>query len=124
MRRVGTVVAVLLAGTLALPGCFQYRQHAFEVTPAGDCPDLSRGCAKTVWGLVWGAFYAGEPSAARCGDVGLQEVTVRDNVGFLLLTVVSVGLVSPRRVEWKCAAPAPQPGVIRPPGRPGATEGR
>jgi hypothetical protein len=39
-------------------------------------------------------------------------VTVRDNLGFALLTVVSLGIVSPKRVEWSCATPTPSEGGL------------
>jgi hypothetical protein len=113
MLRIRSVVAMAVVGLVVSgSGCMQYRQTAVGVTPAADCPDMSRGCAKTVWNLVWGLAPLGEPLRPDCGRVGLQEVTVRSSAPLFLVTLVTVGLVSPRRVEWKCAAPAPGGGVI------------
>jgi hypothetical protein len=56
----------------------------------------------TAWSWVWGAATSGTPPA-ECGDVGLAEVTVRDLPHFFLLTVVSLGLASPKRIRWTCA---------------------
>lgn len=107
---VGIVLIVIVLGDTA---CFQYRQQALEVTPASDCPDFSRGCAHTTWGLLWGAVYLREPPPADCGDVGLAEATVRTPPVYFLVTIISVGLVWPRSIEWKCAAPDPRGGEIR-----------
>lgn len=111
------IVAMVLALALTASGCMQYRQQAQGVTPAASagCPDMSRGCTKTVWSFAWGAFYAGLPESAACGRVGLQEVTVRTRPLEFAVGLVTVGLVTPRRLEWKCAAPAPDEGIIRDP---------
>ncbi len=106
------VLLVALALIAAPSACMQYRQTAKEITPAGDSADASRGFGKTVWGFLWGGFYAGKPDSAECGDVGLAEVTVRTNPAFFLLTVATVGLVAPKRVEWKCARPNPTGGQM------------
>lgn len=108
-----TVAVILFVTVFGATACFQYRQHAFEVTPASDCPDFSRGCAHTTWGLLWGAVYLREPAPADCGDAALQEVTVRTPPGYFLITALTVGLVWPRSIEWKCAAPEPIEGGIR-----------
>jgi len=100
--------------SLAPTGCAQYRQTALNVSPANDCPDFSRGCQKTVWGLLWGAFYAGVPPKADCGNAGLTEVTVRENPGYFLITFLTLGMVSPKSVEWKCARPSVAPGELNP----------
>jgi hypothetical protein len=33
----------------------------------------------------------------------MAEVTASTNVGYALLTVVSLGFAAPMQVEWKCA---------------------
>lgn len=105
------------AACVATSGCMQYRQKALNVTPAPSadaavCPDMSHGCGKTVWALGWGVVNVGEPPAAKCGDVGLAEVTVRSMPLTFLVSALTVGLVSPRRIEWKCAAPTPIEGTL------------
>jgi hypothetical protein len=37
---------------------------------------------------------------------------VKDNFAFTLLTVITIGLVSPKRVEWNCAVVPACPGHL------------
>ena len=103
---------------MATSGCMQYRQRALGATPAPElpggavCPDMSQGCRKTVWSFGWGVLHTPELQPARCGDAGLAEVTVRSQPLLFLISTVTVGLVSPRQVEWKCKAPTPTEGTI------------
>jgi len=102
---------------MATSGCMQYRQKAWNVTPAPSstdpaCPNMSNGCRKTVWALGWGVVNVPELTPARCGDTGLAEVTVRTVPLTFVISAVTIGLVTPRRVEWKCAAPTSTEGTI------------
>jgi len=115
---------MLVAATvlwMAASGCMQFRQQAAGATPAPGmmptadadsafCPDMSQGCKKTVWAFAWGVFHTPELDRAECGTVGLAEVTVRSQPLLFLISTLTVGLVTPRRVEWKCKAPAPSEG--------------
>ena len=106
-RRVVWFVAIV-ALTSPVLSCYQYRQQALGITPASECPDFSRGCATTQWRFG----YAGFSAPDSCGTVGLSEVTLRDRPHFFLLSVATLGLVSAKRVEWKCARPAPSGGNL------------
>lgn len=107
--RAGSGVVLVLAVVSA--SCFQYRQQALGVTPANGCPDFARGCSEVRWAFAWGLAHTDSPPE-DCGDRGLAEVTVRDNPLFVLLTIATVGIVSAKRVEWKCGAPDPKEGVF------------
>jgi hypothetical protein len=113
MTNATVLITAVLGIALTASGCMQYRQAAAGITPAAECPDMARGCGTTVWSFAWGAFYAGQPERALCGEVGLQEVTVRTSPPNFVVSLITVGLVAPRRVEWKCARPAPDEGIIR-----------
>ncbi len=110
MTRTGFVVVLLLA--LPAAGCGHYRQSALGITPAAtaECPDMSRGCSRTVVGLLWNAVRVKDPPLAACGPTGLAEVTVRNTFLGTLVGVVTLGLVAPHQVEWKCAPPHPASG--------------
>jgi hypothetical protein len=100
---------------LLVSGCMTYRQSAMGVTPAPQsraCPDVGHGCGKTAWSFLWGVAQYRYPKSAECGNVGLQEVTVRSTPLMFVMSTATAGLVSPRRIEWKCAAPAPSEGHI------------
>jgi len=104
-RRLRTGVVLPLAVLAA--GCFQYRAHPPNVAPATEVQ------GEVVWSFAWGLAQE-QPNIANCNDQALAEVTVQDNLAFSLLTVVTLGIVSPKRIEWKCAVAPACEGELRP----------
>lgn len=100
----------MLPCLLVMFGCHQYRAQASQVLPAME----SQG--QVVWSLAWGMVGEGVP-AAQCQAEGLAEVTTSTNLGFALLTVLTLGFAAPQRVEWRCGMPAPSPGLLLPSGQ-------
>jgi hypothetical protein len=101
VHRFGIVLPLVVA---LLSDCYEYRTTVAGTTPATNAH-------RTEWSVFWGlAKKSGPP--VDCNGQTLQEVTVRDNLGFALLTVVSLGIVSPKRVEWSCATPTPSEGGL------------
>ena len=98
LRIVPTIA--LLLGTQA---CFAYR------IPAAYRPVAVDG-GKVVWAFAWGLVVE-HPQLGRCSDRPLTYVTARSNVGFTLLTVATLGLVAPIKLEWGCS-PAPTDSII------------
>src|SRR4051812_39456768 len=77
-------------------GCYHYRAAPAHVAAA------TQPRRETLWSLAWGAVQQRvEPK--NCPRVGLAEVTVSTNLGFALLTVVSLGFAAPATVAWTCA---------------------
>lgn len=101
LRPAGAALVCLML----LGGCYRYRTHAPEVvdgtTPRGE----------TVWSLAWGLAQE-VPEVDNCRGQGLADVTVVDNFGYSLLTVITLGFVSPKRVEWTCAPPGVSEGDL------------
>ena len=91
--RTSTMV-VVLAASFVLGACYSYRTHA------PGYPGVTEGGA-TVGSYLWGIFN-NEP-VVECNNQALAEVTVVDNFGYTLLTVVTLGIVNLKQVEWKCA---------------------
>jgi hypothetical protein len=60
--------------------------------------------SKTTWTFAWGLVQPKdidphcEPSFNH-----LNKVTVKTNLGFILISAVTVGIVIPQHVEWCCA---------------------
>jgi hypothetical protein len=102
-----------LAGRLALPlaaillsGCWYHRiEVGSPVTGATDYESA------TYWSLAWGVWQR-EPQPTNCNGQALKEVKVSSNLGFALITVVTLGLVAPERISWKCAKATPAEGGI------------
>jgi hypothetical protein len=103
--RLGWLVVVLVLSSSA---CFHYR-----LTPVGaDGRTLAPATepqAETLWSFVWGVV---QPTLrpSTCQGNGVAEVTTSSNFGFALLTVVTLGLVAPVEVEWRCAKDSPAQG--------------
>lgn len=104
-------VAGLLAGLLVVgQACYHYR--AVPVEPAteeevGGAPALATDYeGETVWALGWGLLQE-RPFIDNCQGQPLAEVQVTTNLGFTLLTIVTLGFASPARVQWRCAKPTP-----------------
>ncbi|WPU99792.1 hypothetical protein SNE26_27660 [Mucilaginibacter sp. cycad4] len=64
------------------------------------------------WGAIQSPKRIVTPICDSLGVNGMAEVTVKNNFGYSLLTVVTLGIWSPARVEWKCAKPCAKEGVI------------
>lgn len=100
-QRTSSIVAVLVA-SLVLTSCYHYRTHA------PGYPGVTEGGGKTTGSYLWGIFN--EEPQVDCNDQALAEVTVVDNFGYTLLTVVTLGIVNLKQIEWKCARANPTTG--------------
>lgn len=63
---------------------------------------------KTTWSFAWGLVQPKDINPkcdARFNH--LNMVTVKNNLGFALISVVTIGIVMPQRVEWDCAPYSP-----------------
>ncbi len=59
---------------------------------------------KTVWTFFWGLSQQ-NINPTNCLGPGLAEVTVKGNVGYSLIALLSLGSAMPVNIEWRCAAP-------------------
>jgi hypothetical protein len=101
---------------LAAVNCYHYRAAVSEAA-APRAVDHYTG--EVVWSLAWGMVQ--ETPVVNC-DIPLAgtdtlklpvaEVRVSTNLGFVLVTVATLGFAAPARVEWKCAKAKPEGGVI------------
>ena len=58
---------------------------------------------ETLWCSLWGTRQQNINTDQTCVNNPTAEVTMSGNFGYTLLTVLSLGFVSPIDVEWKCA---------------------
>ncbi len=63
---------------------------------------------KTMHALFWGLVQENE-FADNCQGAGMHEVRVSTNFGYVLLSVVTVGIWVPVDIEWTCEREAPPP---------------
>jgi len=94
-RRLALVLGVTLT-LVFLSGCY----HARLVPP--QTPPATALESETVWPLWWGLSQP-EIAADNCMGNGVSEAIVTTNFGFAVITVVTLGITSPVRVQWQCA---------------------
>jgi hypothetical protein len=107
---------------LVVPGngaCLHYRVNALGAAPI-DAPmrlESDTGLVSrervTIWSLIYGVAKKGR-SRLECDGQGLQEVTLSSPPHYTLLTILTLGLVSPKRLQAKCAKATPAPGGFPP----------
>jgi hypothetical protein len=63
---------------------------------------------RTSWTLLWGLMPQ-KPINPKCDSAfnHLNKVEMKTNLGFILLSAVTLGAVVPQRVTWCCAPPNP-----------------
>jgi hypothetical protein len=97
---------------LLLSGCYYYRAQV----PGAAGRGVTDYEGEVVWSLAWGLAQT-NPRIANCQGQALAEVRTTNNFGYVLLTVVTLGFVSPQRIDWRCASPTPSEGGLRVPSR-------
>lgn len=102
-----TVVASLSIGLQA--ACYHYGVEK----PASDPATVAR--SRTFHAIAWGLVVKPEVArAAECqSGTALDNVHVTTNVGYALLTTVTLGFWAPLKMEWQCTKPTEATGVIR-----------
>src|ERR1700682_1399873 len=61
---------------------------------------------RTVWTFAWGAWHQ-DIQPNDCLGPGLAEVTVKSNLGYSLISVMTLGFAVPVTIEWRCAKKSP-----------------
>jgi hypothetical protein len=65
-----------------------------------------------LWGLIQSPKRITTPICDSLGVNGMAEVTVKNNFGYALITVATLGIWSPTRIEWKCSKPCQKVGNL------------
>lgn len=68
-------------------------------TAASPATDFEK---RTVWILFWG-WNQQNIRPFNCYGNGLAEVRVSTNLGYALISVLTLGFVQPLTIEWECA---------------------
>jgi len=64
------------------------------------------------WGLVRSPKEIHTPVCDSLGANGMAEVNIKNNFGFALITVATLGIWSPMKLECKCAKPCKKTGTL------------
>jgi hypothetical protein len=103
--RNGFLIILILAGTVAIDSCTTTR-----IVSKYDCDTFANNPLnkRTTWTFAWGLVQPKDinPNCDKRSN-HLNQVTVKNNLGFALISVVTLGIVMPQRVEWCCAPYSP-----------------
>ncbi len=64
------------------------------------------------WGLVNKPNEIHTPICDSLQVNGVAEVTMKTNLGYAFITVLTLGIWSPMKVEWKCSKPCKKTGSL------------
>jgi len=96
------VPLALLTCLLFLSSCYTYRV-ATHAQPGTEFQ--SRTAHSFFWGLVQNPKEIATPICDSLNTNGVALVQVKSNFGYSLITVLTLGIWSPMRIEWKCSKP-------------------
>ena len=108
LRRRAIVGAISIAAPLLLCACYTYRASVINQ------PGVTETKGQTMWSLLWGAFNLAPPRVDNCHGEAMSEVAVKERPQYALVTIVTLGIASPKWVEWRCAPPKPSEGTLDP----------
>ena len=101
---------LLLTGLLSCYGCYTYRM-ATHVQPGTETA-TKLTAHSFFWGLAKSPKEIRTPLCDSLAVNGMAEVTVKNNFGFALITVATLGIWSPVQLECKCGKPCPKSGTF------------
>lgn len=111
MRQISLVFLVSLV--LMMQSCYHYRISSAQFDPS------TQYAHKRVDALFWGLVQKRENGidvvTKDCDQLKIykmDEVRVTTNFGYSLITVATLGIWCPIRIEWKCAKPCTREGEI------------
>ena len=106
-RKIGVILLfVFIVGITQ--SCYHYRVLNTVNDPSTEYEH------KVLWTYCWGLVNKPQNfTVTNCVDSSIDEVRISSNFGCTLLTTVTVGFLSPVKVEWKCHKPCQRVGKIQ-----------
>jgi hypothetical protein len=99
------ICALLLTCSLSFGSCASYR----IATHAQGSTDYTPANSKKAYSLFWGLINKPQviltPVCDSLGVNGVSEVKISTSFGNVLVTMVTLGIYCPAKVQWKCAKP-------------------
>lgn len=92
----------LVASLLLLNSCYSYR-IATHAQPGAEFNSVT--AHSFFWGLVQNPKEITTPICDSLNANGVALVQVKNNFGYSLLTVITLGIWCPMKIEWKCSKP-------------------
>ncbi len=98
-----------LSISLLFSSCYTTRV-ATQAQPGSEVS--GRTVNSFFWGIIQSPKRIKTPICDSLKVNGLAEVTVKNNFGYSLITVVTLGIWCPTRIEWKCGKPCEKVGKL------------
>ncbi|MEP6583460.1 MAG: hypothetical protein ABJA90_04315 [Ginsengibacter sp.] len=93
-----------------ISSCFFTSCTTTHIVSKYDCDTFANNPLnkKTTWSFAWGLVQPKDINP-NCDSRfnHMNKVTVKNNLGFALISVVTLGIVMPQRLEWCCAPYSP-----------------
>jgi hypothetical protein len=102
--------AWLITVSVFFSSCYSYRVATQAQAGAETTTTVTTN--SFFWGLVKSPKEIHTPVCDSLGANGMAEVTIKNNFGFAFITVATLGIWCPIRVEWKCAKPCKKTGTL------------
>ena len=117
-RRTLAALAVVLTCSIPTTGCYTY--HVYQV---GGTDGREKGNQpgtewehKTLHAFAWGALRQDLPvTNCQLGSgqrLGMEEVKIDTNLGYLLASAATLGIWVPLDVSWRCTKPPVPTGTL------------
>ena len=100
----------MISVTLLSSSCYSYRV-AINAQAGSEASKLITANS-FFWGLIQKPKEIHTPVCDSLGVNGVAEVTMKTNFGYALITVVTLGIWSPMKVQWKCGKPCKKSGTL------------
>lgn len=92
----------LAASLVLLSSCYSYRINT-HAQPGAEFNSVT--AHSFFWGLVQNPKEITTPICDSLNANGVALVQVKNNFGYSLITVLTLGIWCPMRIEWKCSKP-------------------
>jgi hypothetical protein len=96
-RPITKAVTIFLFASLTLQSCYQTKIIPKNVMPATEVE------SKTVVEYFWGLAHEPTITPQDCMGNGITNVKMKTNLGYILISAVTLGIVVPVTVQWQCA---------------------
>lgn len=93
-------ICVILTITLCCSSCM-----TTKVVSLHDNDSVIKN-TKTTWSFAWGLVSPKDVNA-DCDTKRMSSATNSTNLGHILLSAITFGIVVPQTIEWECAPPDP-----------------
>ena len=105
-----SVALWLIGASVCFSSCYSYRV-ATQALPGAEV-SKTMTAHSLFWGLVKKPVGIATPVCDSLGLNGVSEVTMKTNLGYAFITVATLGIWSPMRVQFKCCKPCKKDGIL------------